>query len=200
MSENNVQIIGAGVVGAGDFEKITINGTGNIKGEITAKSLNVNGVAKACENITAEKVEINGTFSGRNIKGKKIVIRGIADFNGKVECEQFELNGSIRCDSINSEQIEIKLKGFGNVNELVGSHINVKVNEPTLIIMSVQIKPSVLKAKMIEADEIYLEHTEADVVSGNIVQIGRGCKIGRVEYRESLKVSDSAGVEQIVKE
>lgn len=200
MSGNNVHILGIGVVGAGDFAKIVINGTGSITGEITAESLNVNGAAKASENITAEKVEVNGTFSGRNIKGKKIIIRGMADFNGTMESEKVEVNGSIKCGSINAEEIEIKLKGFGNINELVGTKISVKVNEPLLIIMNVQIKPSVLKAKLIEADEVFLENTEADVVSGNIVQIGRGCKIGRVEYRESLKVSDSSSVDQIVKE
>lgn len=200
MSDNNVQILGAGTVGAGNFKNVVINGTGSITGEITAESLSINGLAKSCENITAEKVEINGTFSGRNVKSKKIVIRGLGEFGGNLESEKVEINGSIKCGSINAEEVEIKLKGFGNVNEIVGSKVSVRVKEPLIIIMNVQITPSILKTKLIEADEIYLENTEADVVSGSVIQIGRGCRIGRVEYRESLKVSDSAKVDQIVKE
>lgn len=200
MSDNNLKILGLGAVGAGDYAKVTINGSGNITGEINAESITVNGAAKSSENVSAGEIEINGTFSGKSVKARKMTVRGLADFAGTVECEEFNLNGSIKCNTINAEQVDIRMKGFVNVDELVGTKISVRVSEPTLIIMNIQIKPSVLRARLIEADEIYLENTEADVVSGNIVHIGRGCRIGRVEYQESLKVSDCASVDQIVKE
>lgn len=200
MSENNVTIIGAGFVAAGVYDKISINGSGVLSGEVTAESININGIGKATGNVTADKVEINGTLNGKELKSKKTIIRGLADISGSVAAEQFDLNGNMRCQSINADDVDIKLKGHMNVNELVGSHISVRVKEPSITIFSVQVKPSVLVARLIEADEIFLEHTEADVVSGSVVQIGKGCRIGRVEYRESLKVSNEAIVNQIVKD
>ncbi|MCX7772536.1 MAG: hypothetical protein N2376_05415 [Clostridia bacterium] len=200
MRDNNVLILGAGFVCEGKYDKIAINGTASMTGSIESESLQINGVGKANGILTTDKAEINGTLSGTDIKARKIVIRGIADFSGNIEAENFDLNGNIKCSTINAEEIDIKLKGHANVNELVGSHITVKVKEPSFTFFNVQVKPSVLVVKLIEADEIYLEHTEADVVSGSRVQIGKGCRIGRVEYRENLKIANDAIVNQIVKE
>lgn len=197
---NDVMIIGFGTVGAGSFEKVTINGTGSIAGSITAESFHVNGVAKANEDIAAEKIEVNGTLSGHSLKGKKIVIRGLAELTGKIEGEMLDLNGSFKAESVNCDKVDITLRGFGNVREIVGSKVEVKVKEPIITLFSIQIKPSILKAELIEADEIFLENTEADVVCGTQITIGKGCKIKRVEYKQNLKVSNDAAVDQIVKD
>jgi len=200
MSENDVQILGAGQVGPGDYRKVNINGSGNITGIINAETVTVNGVATASELLTAQKLEVNGTFSGNHLKGGRMIIRGAADLKGTVECEHFELNGGIKCETINAERIEIRHMGHGEVKELVGSQINIKGTIPALTILNIEIKPLVFSARLIEADEVYLESTDADVVCGNIVHIGRGCRIGRVEYRDSLKVADGSSVGQIVKD
>ncbi len=200
MSDNNVTIIGAGFVSAGQYDKISINGTSTLSGEIIAESININGMGKSTGVVKAQKVEVNGVYNGSELRASKVIIRGLADLSGNLESEQFELNGSIKCRSINADSVEIKLKGHINVKELVGSRISVRVKEPSFTLFNVQVKPSVLNAQLIEADEIFLEHTEADVVSGSVVQIGKGCRIGRVEYKESLKVSNEANVGQIVKD
>jgi len=56
-----------------------------------------------------------------------------------------------------------------------------------------------LETKQIEGDEVSLEDTEAEVVRGKKVEIGPGCRIGRVEYSESLKVASDAVVKERVK-
>ena len=56
-----------------------------------------------------------------------------------------------------------------------------------------------LEAELIEGDEIYLENTRADVVRGKQIEIGPHCKIGLIEYSESLKVHDNSDVGQQTK-
>lgn len=56
---------------------------------------------------------------------------------------------------------------------------------------------SELHAGVIEGDYIDLEFTTADIVRGNVVIIGNGCSIGRVEYHSKLTVYHGA---KIVKE
>ncbi|HRU22306.1 MAG TPA: hypothetical protein P5113_06475, partial [Candidatus Bipolaricaulis sp.] len=51
----------------------------------------------------------------------------------------------------------------------------------------------------IEGDQVHLEATTADVVRGKIVHIGPGCRIGRVEYTESLDVHPEAEVREKIK-
>ncbi len=43
-----------------------------------------------------------------------------------------------------------------------------------------------LQTSIVEGDDIYLEHTIAEVVRGNNVTIGPGCEISVVEYHTSF--------------
>ncbi|MBI3830518.1 MAG: hypothetical protein HY291_13440, partial [Planctomycetes bacterium] len=56
-----------------------------------------------------------------------------------------------------------------------------------------------LEAKTIEGDAVELENTVADLVKGKRVKIGKGCKIGAVEYTESIAVNDKASVKKQTK-
>ena len=60
-------------------------------------------------------------------------------------------------------------------------------------------RPCVLKAELIEGEEIDLQATRAELVRGRNVVIGPGCEIERVEYSGSLMVDPSAKVEQQAK-
>jgi len=56
-----------------------------------------------------------------------------------------------------------------------------------------------LETTQIEGDEIYLEDTAGDVVRGNRVEIGPGCRIKMVEYHESLKAHPDAKIDKQMK-
>ena len=51
----------------------------------------------------------------------------------------------------------------------------------------------------IEGNRISLECTDAEIVRGQDVVIGKECKIGRVEYSGTLEIQDNAEVGQQVK-
>ncbi|MCL6627893.1 MAG: hypothetical protein K6T68_15065, partial [Alicyclobacillus shizuokensis] len=55
-----------------------------------------------------------------------------------------------------------------------------------------------LSAGTIEGDVVTLEDTEADVVRGDQVDIGSGCRIRRVEYKSVYHQADDAKVEEVV--
>ncbi|TKH51903.1 cytoplasmic protein, partial [Bacillus cereus] len=48
----------------------------------------------------------------------------------------------------------------------------------------------------VEGDDIYLEHTIAEVVRGNNVTIGPGCEISVVEYHTSFNQKGNAVVKE----
>jgi hypothetical protein len=52
---------------------------------------------------------------------------------------------------------------------------------------------------MIEGDFIDLEYTTADIIRGNIVIIGPGCNVGRIEYRDQITVHPEAKVGKVEK-
>ncbi len=53
-----------------------------------------------------------------------------------------------------------------------------------------------LQTSIVEGDDIYLEHTIAEVVRGNNVTIGPGCEISVVEYHTSFNQKGNAVVKE----
>lgn len=75
-----------------------------------------------------------------------------------------------------------------------GSIISVKSSRGKLLEGLFTGNKSILKANLIEGDEIELENTEAEVVRGDKIKIGLGCRIGTVEYRSSLQIHPQSEV------
>ena len=58
-------------------------------------------------------------------------------------------------------------------------------------------KRGILTVHTIEGDFIKLEDTHAEVVRGRKIEIGRGCKIGKVIYQVSLDIYEDGIVDQV---
>jgi len=51
-----------------------------------------------------------------------------------------------------------------------------------------------LKVDIIEGDDVYLENTIAKIVRGDNINLGPGCKIELVEYKNNFKQDKAAEV------
>ena len=60
-------------------------------------------------------------------------------------------------------------------------------------------KGSIMSVTEIEGDKIEVEYIKADYVSGIDVVIGDLCIIEKVEYKNSIKISEKAVVNEIIK-
>jgi cytoskeletal protein CcmA (bactofilin family) len=102
----------------------------------------------------------------------------------------FQVSGLLSAD-----KLDVKMYGPCKAREIGGSTLRVRRSRATKLLDLIKARePFVLKADQIEGDIVELEHTVAEVVRGNRVAIGPGCRIGRVEYQQSLKTHKSASV------
>jgi len=190
-AEQDVKVGKLKVSGNGQFEElqaneIKISGNIEIKGAAVIKDVDVMGEIKA--------------FKG--IKAVRIKVRGSIDDRVSVEAEHFESYGGIDVNSLNADNIYIKLYGSNRANEIVGGNVEViyPLFKKILLGMFIFKKSwADLQVDTIEADRIYLERTTANSVKGNDVNIGPGCKIKIVEYKEKIFIDKSSVVEQEIK-
>ena len=126
---------------------------------------------------------------------ERIKTAGACQVEGDVEAEQCRLRGSFRVAGlINAEQIEVELDGSrSSAREIGGSKIKVRSRSGWFR------RAGQLTVESIKGDEIHLEATDAQIVRGKTVVVGHGCRIGTVEYAESLEVDPKASVENQVK-
>ncbi len=221
MSENirSLQISGYGSCTGGTFDKVSIEGKGTVHGDIGCNSFDTSGVGKINGNVKAEKFSVSGVLNiTGNVKATKVDISGvnktIGDFSGNelkcdgiikiendMEFENINISGSINTKGfINCENLSIFLHGTSTCNEIGASKIVILPNEKNKSIFNFFIpkkfKENKLVATSIEGDDIRLENCEVKTVKGKKIVIGPNCKIGEIEYSESIEIDKSSKVEK----
>jgi cytoskeletal protein CcmA (bactofilin family) len=185
-----------------------INGYAAVNGNMEANDININGELKVDGNISVKKITSNGKLVSRGkISSEEIDINGELKVNGNCEAENFNLKGVFNIEeTLNADDITVKLYGPSETKEIGGSKIHVQKGGDnklmellTAILSPLNFYKAHLKAETIEGDDVYLEHTTAQVVRGNTVTIGESCEIDLVEYRTDFKKTPGASVLKDVK-
>ncbi|MBD3921199.1 hypothetical protein H8B09_20695 [Paenibacillus sp. PR3] len=214
----SAKVVGNGSIAGGSYDSVRIMGDSEVLGPIDCHTFSCMGNCRIKGHVHADRkfkatgdVTVEGEWSGEelkllgqivirgNVRGRVVAATGSLEARGYVEAEHLTIKGAITVDGlINAEQIDIGLYGPCSVKEIGGREIRIRRSSWMSVKNWIKSQTKTeLTASVIEGDDIYLEYTKADVVRGNQVHIGKGCEIGRVEYRKSLHVSRSAktGVE-----
>ncbi|GGA43496.1 hypothetical protein [Paenibacillus physcomitrellae] len=219
MERSNINIIGEGSSSGGQYGKVKVVGEADFFGSMECEQFKITGEATVDGGLLAEEIKVTGTLqlkkkdapqhgsaeadifghgtaeAAPGIRAETVKITGELTVPGSCEAEEFKLRGQINAGGVlSAEEIDIKLHGVSRVREIGGAHISVKAKTNIPFGDLLQLGMGSLQAALIEGDHIYLENTEAEHVRGIRVEIGPGCRIGSVEYRDSLEVDSRAEV------
>ncbi|AIK38274.1 cytoplasmic protein [Bacillus pseudomycoides] len=211
---NKVKIRGEGTISNDvNCNEFKAYGTSDVRGDMTTNSYIVYGDSEVQGGLHAEYVKVYGNTQVQNdCHINKIKIRGMFEVNGKlfgnfvdikggltvkedIEVEEFLLTGGLESEGLlNAENINIILRYEGSkVREIGGKKITVRKKARFIPFTS---HTGNLQTSIIEGDDIYLEHTIAEVVRGNNVTIGPGCEISVVEYHTSFNQKGKSVVKE----
>jgi cytoskeletal protein CcmA (bactofilin family) len=201
-----LKISGSGkVLGRTETGQITISGSGSFADAVIVEEMRVSGSARVDGPVEVKELKCSGSFrAGGDVSGEYIKISGSLRVGGDVEADIFKASGGFEIGGLlSADKVEIHLGGRCSVQEIGGEKIYVERTSSLggalingLVKMFTGGGAAELRSAQIEADEVHLESTIADVVRGKRIEIGPGCKIGSVEYTESLKVHADATVER----
>jgi cytoskeletal protein CcmA (bactofilin family) len=195
---HSVKIMGEGQVnGALESESFRCMGTCSVKGDLKTKRYRqvgentIEGDLYSSELSVLGQIGVTGSMRGGTMK-----ITGQLDVGGECEAELFQAKGGFHVHGLlNADKVEIRTVGPCHAKEIGGGRISVRQSKwGEMKQWFLRQGPTELTAETIEGDQIYLEYTKADVVRGSTVILGPGCKIGQVEYRNSLRKNKSAAV------
>jgi len=208
-------INGVSGAGGGTYDNVRIDGVGKVSGPIVARDFKGNGHIRLKADLTADEIECNGTMNVKgNMKFGKMKADGLLTIGGGVSGDSCELNGmmSVKGDCelehfkgrggftvgglLSAGQLDFCLQGQGKANEIGVENLIIRQEKTGMWNklfsgLIPKLKPE-LRVGVIEGDLIDIEFTNADIVRGNVVIIGQGCSIGRVEYRTKLTVNPGA--------
>lgn len=198
------------------------SGSQRVGGNLIVGSAQISGSCRVGSDVEADRFLSRGRFDiGGLLSADEIKIelgRGGTCRAGEIGGARIEVRSRGPFWEWRSEEIERKVgkvgykleKGLEKLRERFGIDIEIGdldqlVEEMVRLGEKIRLKVNLddedgpgagtlLETRLIEGDEIYLENTHAEVVRGVRVTLGRGCRIGRVEYAETLKVDDEAQV------
>ena len=207
---DELKISGAGkVAGRAEVREIVTSGSASFAGDVIADEMRVSGSARVEGQAKVKELKCSGTFKvEKGITAEYVKASGSLRVDGDTESEIFKASGGFKIEGLlTADKIEIRLGGRCYAKEIGGERIDVRRGgwREKGILLDGLVKlftgggTAALETKQIEGDEIALEETEAEVVRGKKVEIGSGCRIGRVEYSESLRVASDAVVKERVK-
>jgi hypothetical protein len=182
----------------------------SIKGPVTT-STNISAYkgyfkAKTFENLYPFNMNCEFEF-------KNIISATLLQYGGILECERFYSFEELQLEGVNAEFIYIKPSKKINIESLFGSQIIIKNDfksdkefediPKTMPLKTFkngnQSNNSIMTVTEIEGDKIQVEYVKADYISGMDVEIGDLCIVDKVEYKDSIKISEKAVVNEIIK-
>lgn len=216
----NVSIDGIGTIqGNIDVEKIEVNGKAKALGKIDSNYMEVNGVFNVCDyikvkkeckingycktdsSITGKYLDVNGRLSVKDeVDFDNIQVSGEIFISGNCKCENLFLDGKAKIDGLLSgDNLDLNILKVNEIKEIGGEKISVKKRTGTykVLFFTKEINTKLI-CEEIEADEIYLENTNCNIVRGRNIEIGDNCVINKIEYTGELKESGKSKIKEKV--
>lgn len=201
----NFKINGSGSVNGNiKSEKTAISGSSNLKGDVDSIEFKVNGSTAIGGNSLSKFVKVNGSLNVNGfLKGEELVVYGSIKINNDCNVDKFDAKGSFSISGLlNADEINVEIYGTCTAKEIGGEKINIQLGHSfgikkliNAIFNLINMKEE-LNTELIEADEIYLENTNAKIVRGMNIIIGDGCNIDLIEYKNSFQNNGNSIVKE----
>lgn len=212
----SLKMSGTGSSGGGIFKEVVLEGAHKITGNIECDHFHTAGTCKVLADISCLTFNGEGAMTIQGIKTKEMRLAGACNCHGVIDCELLQAEGYLSADEeINAEEIRMegKFKVLGPIN---GETVTLLLHEPSTlqeigagkievrksthqskswnVLTKFRINKVALKARLMEADDIYLESCHVEKVCGHHVVIGPNCMIESVEYRGEINIHPTSTV------
>ncbi len=107
--KHSASISGAGTIGGGTYDRVSISGAGKITSGITTEELRISGAGKVQGRTEAEKIVASGSavFAG-DVIAEEMRVSGSARVDGRIEVKELKCSGTFKAaQSISSEYIKV---------------------------------------------------------------------------------------------
>jgi cytoskeletal protein CcmA (bactofilin family) len=216
---DEIAISGSGkVTGDAEARNVRVSGAAHFEGSVKADSLRGSGSFHVARDVEAGEFKCSGSAHvGGSVKADKLAASGSVKIGGNAKVVNAHISGSTRIGGdlegehvrssgvinvgglLSADTVEMALGGNCRVREIGGERITVLCGGRIgrgFFCFGWLCRTGSLTVESIEGDDVHLEATTAKIVRGQRVKIGRGCRIERVEYGESLQIDPDARVDE----
>jgi cytoskeletal protein CcmA (bactofilin family) len=193
-TERRIHLSGFGQVAGGTYDEVSIEGFGRVTGDVECGTLSVSGKCHVRDNVRAQRVIIEGKCDVHgDIEAHHMTVSGWLSVDGNVSAETLRAHGALRIDGLlSADQVDLSLHGPGRIREIGGGTVTLTGHRRLGLRRLFGVH-----ADTVEGDEVRLTGVTARLVRGGTVEVGPGCRIDRVEYRQDFRCAPGAVVRDV---
>jgi|SRR5690625_613634 len=175
-------------------KQISTNGHCIFKYDVVADSLKNTGVCLLKSNCDIKEIVNTGHLKLSRGQTKTIQGSGKLKVEDMIQSEKVDLIGIIQAKKINAKQLHLKLSGKSVIEQLIVDEAFIDKEKITLSLLRKK-----LICKYIKGGNLQISFTDAEVVEGDTVAVGKNCNIQTLYYKKSYTISPKAKVQQIIR-
>ncbi|TVX98637.1 hypothetical protein [Cohnella terricola] len=178
---------------------IRVVGHGQFKGMIQTCSFKNNGSCSVKSDCIAKDFSNIGHGHFHSITAEHIYSAGSIHVDTSVSVETFHANGLIHIeDTLSAKEVRIKFHYKSFFRHIIAKK-NIEICSDRLSFANlIRLGRRNGKCTSLKGRHIVIEHLDADLVIGEDIIIGPGCKIREVQYSKSLSVNPRSLVQHTV--
>jgi cytoskeletal protein CcmA (bactofilin family) len=206
---NNEKISGMGVIHAGEYDTINVDGMGKLKGSVKAGKIIVSGALKSKGRITAGELRIDGfARCYRDIRAKEVVNKGTTKIRRAKLQADFVQNEGLLTSTREISADEVIINGYCSVKKIFGDQITIisdfnlvhsyvkKLHWLFYLYFGRHINMSYCLVDQLECTHLTATNLKARLVRAGSVQL-RNCRIKRLYCDDEPQLDPSCRIGRI---
>lgn len=177
------------------LKKISAHGHSSFHSPVTAQILNSSGSCRLKDYCEINEITSAGSFKLNNGKVINLNSSGKLTIEQSLEAESVDVIGIVKAAKINAKSFSLKLSGESEIKELHADDIWVEKDKITILpLLKKKLNCNCLKGKIVR-----LSYTNAEKVDGDVVNVGRNCRIKTLYYTECYSIAPNSKVQKIIR-
>ncbi len=177
--------------------RLKASGSTAFSGGVEAGSVKTSG-SFSCDTLTVQdRLELSGsTKCEKSVTCGSLTLSGSLRVAGDLSARELCVSGALECPGeIGGEQIRIKFSRGTKLGNLTGETVSLRRHTWHLCLFGKRR----LSVASITGKTVSLKHVTCPRVTGDVVTVGRGCKIDLLQYTQEVHISPRAQVGRVEK-
>ncbi|QED49878.1 hypothetical protein [Cytobacillus dafuensis] len=176
------------------LKEISTHGHSSFHAHVIADVLKNTGSCVIKDRCEVKEISNAGNLKMRTVQTTKITSTGKLTIEQILHAEQFDSIGFVLAKEIQANHFQLKLSGESKIERLITDEACVEKDKISLSLFKKK-----LTCKYIKGKNLQLSYTDAEIVEGDVVAIGKNCHIQTLYYKESYTISPDAKVQHIIR-
>ncbi|AVK86804.1 hypothetical protein C3943_26705 [Lysinibacillus sp. B2A1] len=177
------------------LKKISAHGHSSFHSRVVAQIFNSTGSCRLKDYCEINEITSAGSFKLNNGKVIKLNSTGKLTIEQSLEAESVDVIGIVKAAKINAKSFALKLSGESEIRDLSADDIWVEKDKISIL----PLLKKKLNCNYVKGKNVRLSYTHAEIVDGEVVNVGNNCRIKTLYYTESYSIAPNSKVQQIIR-